>query len=79
MRSRMTVDLVKEAYDQMMKKHGRELKKKNEVFIHSDYTDKKITPKCSAKCLCTAITEKSSRCNFFVFSFSLAPNMLWDP
>ena len=36
MRSRMTVDLVKEAYDQMMKKHGRELKKKNEVFIHSD-------------------------------------------
>ena len=74
----MTTALIKEAYDKMMDKHGKELHNPS-VVIHSDYTDKKITPKCSAKCLCTAITEKSSRCNFFVFSFSLAPNMLWDP
>ena len=36
MSSRMTVELVKEAYDRMMKNHGRQLKKKTEVFIHSD-------------------------------------------
>lgn len=36
MSSRMTVELVKEAYDRMMKNCGRQLKKKTEVFIHSD-------------------------------------------
>ena len=36
MSSRMTVDLVKEAYDRMMKNYGRQLKKKTDVFIHSD-------------------------------------------
>lgn len=32
----MTVSLVKEAYDMMMKYHGSELKKNNTVYIHSD-------------------------------------------
>jgi transposase InsO family protein len=36
MSSRMTVDLVKAAYDRMMEKHGREFKKNTEVFVHSD-------------------------------------------
>ena len=36
MSSRMTVDLVKEAYNLMMNKYGGQLKKKTEVFIHSD-------------------------------------------
>ena len=34
--TRMTVDLVKKAYDRMMEKHGRELKKNTSVYIHSD-------------------------------------------
>ena len=32
----MTVDLVKKAYDGMMEKHGNELKKNTDVYIHSD-------------------------------------------
>ena len=34
--TRMTVDLVKKAYDRMMDKHGKELKKGTDVYIHSD-------------------------------------------
>lgn len=34
--TRMTTDLVKEAYDNMMQKHGRELKKNTCCYIHSD-------------------------------------------
>ena len=34
--TRMTVDLVKKAYDRMMDKHGKELKKDTDVYIHSD-------------------------------------------
>ena len=34
--TRMTVDLVKKAYDRMMRKHGKELKKNTDVYIHSD-------------------------------------------
>ena len=36
MSDRMTVDLVKAAYDQMMEKHGKELKGVKDVYIHSD-------------------------------------------
>ena len=32
----MTVDLVKKAYDRMMTKHGKELKKSTSCYIHSD-------------------------------------------
>ena len=34
--TRMTVDLVTKAYDRMMDKHGKELKKDADVYIHSD-------------------------------------------
>lgn len=33
---KMSVDLVKKAYDGMMEKHGRELKKNTDVYVHSD-------------------------------------------
>ena len=34
--TRMAVDLVKKAYGRMMEKHGKELKKNTDVYIHSD-------------------------------------------
>lgn len=34
--TRMTVGLVKMAYDRMMEKHGKELEKDTDVYIHSD-------------------------------------------
>ena len=34
--TRMTVDLVKKAYDGMMEKHSKELKKNTDVYVHSD-------------------------------------------
>jgi transposase InsO family protein len=36
MNTRMTTDLVKAAYDRMKAKHGKELRQKSEVFVHSD-------------------------------------------
>ena len=36
MDTRMTVDLTKAAYDQMKKKHGKELRSTCEVLVHSD-------------------------------------------